>query len=910
MAQLVKKKPDLPEDAWLACAGLNVDDPEIRASRETVTDQEIRAEALIKVGERSKAGSTYSIHGGEFGLPWSTAQKWEDVDVPRLHRERRPAHKSKFAALAIATRRTHGRLSYRCQRDLERRCEKGQLGSIPKSVEEAIKWLGELAHRERLGRPAKWMDFQNRRGVVLIGLGPSLKSGFWRLAQKLPVMSEILRQFTMGLFDAVVETRLRRYVNARLQSYGPTGGDETTVALQAHRDGRLLQHFYKNDGGTEDVILLRFIFSWGDGRLRIYLAASKKDRTLATSKAHVVVARHAWDHRSGALHLLDDELNGQARLAAFLPLMLGLFPFHELEALRTPAEPGMLTTRSIAILSLLAPAGGRAEAYARAGAYVERVQKASATHGLAGVAAAAGSPAAGAVAPAQHVPVVSAAVTPSPTPRAPRAAAPCAAAPLNTCQAGAPQVADALPLAPSSASAPGAAESFALTGAAPTCAPPPPPQTERPTHPTQPPLVVRAGVADAGSAPFGDEEEAAAAAALRQLEVDDGIAVAGVASDDNNADDYDEDGYEDDGVDLPVTKCDVDDATFAKDVAASEAWREHYRKTGESQAVLVAREAGKDVAKAYVNARARDAYRLRSTFWLASPKRETYYLGRECRALAHALSRADARYAPLFDADVVDARVAAMAATHYLGGPLEYRPWASLERTLDRLNVPLLRESAYGGHDIEPVRLLRRARDAVERIAREDHLIGKECDALVGALSRADASYASLRGASVDAVVAAVVSYLDYSRPSMCSGLPSTDQWASLRHMLDRLDARLPSDIARWGLDIEKVRLLRCARGAVEPFMPRRPRVQRCDFAVGDRVLVGGRSGSIAAPPDNDYSSFWMVRFDGEARARSVHAGSLQRPKSGNWVYLKRGVPHRRPVEATTDAPPAQRART
>ena len=57
-------------------------------------------------------------------------------------------------------------------------------------------------------------------------------------------------------------------------------------------------------------------------------------------------------------------------------LMLGLFPFHELEALRTPAEPGMLTTRSIVILSLLAPANGRAEAYARASAYVERVQKA------------------------------------------------------------------------------------------------------------------------------------------------------------------------------------------------------------------------------------------------------------------------------------------------------------------------------------------------------------------------------------------------------------------------------------------------------------------------------------------------------------------------------------------------------
>ena len=33
-------------------------------------------------------------------------------------------------------------------------------------------------------------------------------------------------------------------------------------------------------------------------------------------------------------------------------------------------------------------------------------------------------------------------------------------------------------------------------------------------------------------------------------------------------------------------------------------------------------------------------------------------------------------------------------------------------------------------------------------------------------------------------------------------------------------------------------------------------------------------------------------------------------PKSGNWVYLKRGAAHPRPVEATTDAPPAQRART
>ena len=817
MAQLVKKKPDLPEDAWLACAVLEVDDPEIRASRETVTDEEIRAEALIKVGERSKAGSTYSILGGEFGLPWSTAQKWEDLDVPRLHRERRPVHKSKFAALAIdATRRTHGRLSYRCQRALERRCEKGELGSIPKSVEEAIKWLGELAHRECLGRPAKWMDFQNRRGVVLIGLGPSLKTGFWRLAQKLPVMSEILRQFTMGLFDAVVETRLRRYVNARLQSYGPTGGDETTVALEAHRDGPLLQHFYKNDGGTEDVSLLRFIFSWGDGRLRIYLAASKKDRTLATSKAHVVVARHAWDHRSGALHLLDDELNGQARLAAFLPLMLGLFPFHELEAQRTPAEPGMLTTRSIVILSLLAPANGRAEAYERAGAYVKRLQKASATHGLAGVAAAAGSPAAGAVAPAQHAPVAAAAVTPSPTPRAPRAAAPCAAPPLNTCQAEAPQVTDALPLALSSASAPSATESFALTGAAPTCAPPPPPQTERPTHPTQPPLVVRAGVTDAGSAPFGDEEAAAAAPALRQLEVDDGVAEAGVASDDNKADSYDEDGYEDDGVDLAVASCVVDDATFAEDVATSKAWSEHYRKTGESQAVLFAREAGKDVWKAYVYARRHDALELyhlqahgctraahfigkeraalvdalvragaathvslcdagadaaavaaavylrrrlpssvpeaqSTNVWaslrnvldlLGAPppeggpyydievwlmrrardaveriveriSREDYNLGRACRALADALSRADARYASLFDADVVDARVAAMAATHYLGGPLEYRPWASLWRTLDRLNAPLPSQASRVGGDIEQVWLLRRARDAV-----------------------------------------------------------------------------------------------------------------------------------------------------------------------------------------------------
>ena len=66
MAQLVKKKPGLPEDAWLACAELDVNDPEIRASRETVTDEEIRAEALIKVGERSKAGRL----GGTWNEMW------------------------------------------------------------------------------------------------------------------------------------------------------------------------------------------------------------------------------------------------------------------------------------------------------------------------------------------------------------------------------------------------------------------------------------------------------------------------------------------------------------------------------------------------------------------------------------------------------------------------------------------------------------------------------------------------------------------------------------------------------------------------------------------------------------------------------------------------------------------------
>ena len=544
----------------------------------------------------------------------------------------------------------------------------------------------------------------------------------------------------------------------------------------------------------------------------------------------------------------------------------------------------MLTTRSIVILSLLAPADGRAEAYERAGAYVKRLQKASATHGLAGVAAAAGSPAAGAVAPAQHAPVAAAAVTPSPTPRAPRAAAPCAAPPLNTCQAEAPQVTDALPLALSSASAPSATESFALTGAAPTCAPPPPPQTERPTHPTQPPLVVRAGVADAGSAPFGDEEAAAAAPALRQLEVDDGVAEAGVASDDNNADDYDEDGYEDDGVDLAVASCVVDDATFAEDVATSKAWSEHYRKTGESQAVRIAREAGKDVEKAYVYARRHDALEL---YHLQAHgcTRAAHFIGKERAALVDALVRAGAAtHVSLCDAG---ADAAAVAAAVYLRRRLpssvpeaqSTNVWASLGNVLDLLGAPL--PEGCNGYDIEKALLMRRAREAVERIAREDHFIGKERAALVDALVRAGAATnVSLCDAGADVVVATAVAYLRGSLPSSVPEAPSTDPSASLRNVLDLLGAPLPEGCH--GYDIEEGRLLRRARLAVERIAREYSHLGReCDALVRELMHADARYASLFHADVVDARVVAMV-------AAHYLGASEESVAAGPWASLRR----------------------
>ena len=78
---------------------------------------------------------------------------------------------------------------------------------------------------------------------------------------------------------------------------------------------------------------------------------------------------------------------------------------------------------------------------------------------------------------------------------------------------------------------------------------------------------------------------------------------------------------------------------------------------------------------------------------------------------------------------IASAGVAAGAAVAYLRGSLPSSvpeapstdPSASLRDALDALDAPLPTEAANKGYDIEEVRLMRRARDAVERIVREAH---------------------------------------------------------------------------------------------------------------------------------------------------------------------------------------------
>ena len=155
-----------------------------------------------------------------------------------------------------------------------------------------------------------------------------------------------------------------------------------------------------------------------------------------------------------------------------------------------------------------------------------------------------------------------------------------------------------------------------------------------------------------------------------------------------------------------------------------------------------------------------------------------------------------------------------MVAAHYLGASEESvaaGPWASLRRTLERLNAPfsgILRESASGpGMDIELARLLRRAREAVEHIAREDHLETQRA-ALVDALERAGAAtYASLCDAGADAAAAAAAVYFRRRLPSSVPEAQSTNVWASLGNVLDLLGAPLPEGCN--GYDIEKALLMR-----------------------------------------------------------------------------------------------------
>ena len=48
-------------------------------------------------------------------------------------------------------------------------------------------------------------------------------------------------------------------------------------------------------------------------------------------------------------------------------------------------------------------------------------------------------------------------------------------------------------------------------------------------------------------------------------------------------------------------------------------------------------------------------------------------------------------------------------------------------------------------------------------------------------------------------------------------------------------------------------------------------------LAVGDRVLMGGRSGVITALPENKFSAWWKLRLDGEEENRNVHRGKFSR---------------------------------
>ena len=215
-------------------------------------------------------------------------------------------------------------------------------------------------------------------------------------------------------------------------------------------------------------------------------------------------------------------------------------------------------------------------------------------------------------------------------------------------------------------------------------------------------------------------------------------------------------------------------------------------------------------------------------FYGSAEAREAHFLEKERALLADALSRAGAAtYVSLCDAG---ADVVVATAVAYLRGSLQSSvpeapstdPWESLKDALNLLGAPLSSEARCVGGDIREVRLMRLARDAVERvverIAREDYHLRRECDALARELTHAGAAtQVSLRDAGADVVAATAVAYLRLLLPSSDLEPPATDPWVSLGDVLNRLDVPLWRDraVRNVGGDIERVRLMRRARDAV-----------------------------------------------------------------------------------------------
>ena len=677
------------------------------------------------------------------------------------------------------------------KRQLQKHCDDSKVGDILPHEIEAVRKVCDVMLLHHIGHGAYHMHVQARRIVPIIGKFLELTDSACRISLYQPTFMMVVADLAFAIGGAVLQGNedLARWVEGRLHAHKVTGGTNGNMAMDEHRDHPyLVDRFVQAGGDGAKVSQMRWTITSDGSNLYFVASTATGNGTFVPSGISGIYAYYKMSSHGGAVTVLVPVLAGQGVVGAN-STGHAVFNFHGVAPFKVgPAPACALLARGAYVYTALVWKGDEADATRRVSEVLAQRKEAFAAAGFDMYGdAAARVPDARALA-ARAPPLADDAVDALNAPAAPDSLAPATqlvddAAPF--CEA----VAEPSPSALQDEGDENPSKRARVSPAPEPDTPPPPEFT----------LCREICEAVAAADAERDATEATDRLAARFAK-DDGV--DGVEAVDGAAEASSLGLRKLCGADRGVTA-----ASFAEDRGHAAAELAYFQDHGEARAYTWARAEVGDVGDLELRAavRRRDARRMydecggRTRYSVryyvgvygSVEAREAHHLETQRVLLVGALEGVDPAYASLRDAGVDAVAATAVAYLDRLLPSPELEPpatdpWSSLECVLERLNAPLSSEAPCVGGDIREVLLMRRARYALLFIAHEAHFLETERALLVGALEGADPAYASLRDACVDAVVDAVVAYLDRSLQSSVPA-PSTDACASLNaaHLLD-----------------------------------------------------------------------------------------------------------------------------